>query len=475
MASNSSSASSASSASGPAAEMLSHGIVRMAITQLPGQSLTVPLRWRQQRRLRIHIAQVAFSFGWVACSYASLFSVVAGTPLTSTSDASPIVVNCTTGIKRESRSWVLARLLRDYEIRCAVDPRSEEDTGRAESLRIDVFALGAADMPLSYDGFWWSGWAVIVLQLAASAVPWILYGDWAIFLVTLAGTLLAALMCSLRQWTEEKFVTRKLDEDKVVALTRGNGSFHVMVFVGGRGAWDLESLATGDYHARWESRWICGLLVLLWTVLLLATSGIGDHTWFLICIGGAGMLQNLCVASACRDFATSGLQPRSYGRMSTIIGRRQGYIDVPAADVDVNVSAEDAAALEALAVWTAGGPPAQNTPSVTSLAVPHWLNSMARADGCPSWLESHTSAPTAEKSADGSGGEGGGPVVYGIGVHGALMELEKWMPKAGLSLLPIFFEGGLRYNDHTVRDNVCKQFWRRAYAMFTRRAVTNVL
>ena len=43
------------------------------------------------------------------------------------------------------------------------------------------------------------------------------------------------------------------------------------------------------------------------------------------------------------------------------------------------------------------------------------------------------------------------------------MELEKWVPTAGLALVQIFFPSGLEYNDASIRDNVHKKFWQKAY------------
>ena len=54
-------------------------------------------------------------------------------------------------------------------------------------------------------------------------------------------------------------------------------------------------------------------------------------------------------------------------------------------------------------------------------------------------------------------------IVYASGVHGALMELEKWVPSAGLAMIQMFFPQGLSYNDAAIRDNVHNSFWRIAY------------
>lgn len=75
---------------------------------------------------------------------------------------------------------------------------------------------------------------------------------------------------------------------------------------------------------------------------------------------------------------------------------------------------------------------------------------MSKDDGVPEWLE-----PIKPDQKDG--------MIYAVGVHGALIELEKWVPTAGLAMVPIFFSGGLKYRDEQIRDSVHKKFWKKAY------------
>jgi hypothetical protein len=57
-------------------------------------------------------------------------------------------------------------------------------------------------------------------------------------------------------------------------------------------------------------------------------------------------------------------------------------------------------------------------------------------------------------------------IIYAPNVHGALIELEKWVPTAGLAMVQMFFPTGLKYREERIRDNIHKKFWKRAY--FTR-------
>ena len=58
-----------------------------------------------------------------------------------------LLVNCSNGFVRENQSWILSRLLRDHELKHNLDSRREEEGGRGESIRIDIFNLGLASYP----------------------------------------------------------------------------------------------------------------------------------------------------------------------------------------------------------------------------------------------------------------------------------------------------------------------------------------
>jgi len=132
-----------------------------------------------------------------------------------------------------------------------------------------------------------------------------IYDDWGIMMVVLSGNLLAAITCALPQWAQEKWASRKLKVDKVTCLTHGNGHLHIMVFIGSKDSWDLESLATGISVPRPETRWISLALAILWTCLLISVSGLKEHTWFLVGIGGIRMLQNVFAAGKSRKPSAS--------------------------------------------------------------------------------------------------------------------------------------------------------------------------
>ncbi|KAM0346553.1 hypothetical protein ACHAO7_011747 [Fusarium culmorum] len=455
--------------------LIGSDIVQKAITQLVGHTLRIP-----GTRTHIFIAPVAFSFGWATYGFSNLVAAVGSMRLMPSSDCPSILVNCSNGFVRDNCSWVLGRILRDHEIHNMVDPRPLSEGGRAESIRIDIFHLNRIGTP-KCDLVWWLGWATLVVQLAIVTIPGFLYGSWIILLIALAGIILVLITCALPQWAEEKWATPSvLSRDKVTCLTRGNGYLHIMVFIGCPGSWDLERLATRIPAPRTGTRWVSLLLAVLWICLLISISGLKEHTWFLIGIGGLGMLQNVLAAGIFRDPAASNFHLTRFERAPTIIGIQQDYKDDADANIDTVQDIQELADLEA---WTSGptkgqGDTGDEPCSHKSTPIPPWIASMAEKDGVPDWLRAiqpirsangvdpkptHSSFKNKTWNPFRPHSATTDQAVYANGVHGALIELEKWVPNAGLSMVQVFFPSGLQYHDEAVRDNVHKKFWKRAY------------
>jgi len=155
-------------------------------------------------------------------------------------------------------------------------------------------------------------------------IPLGLHGNWAILLVTAAGTLLALLTGALPQWREEKYACRR-NRKKVVVLTGGNGTRNVMVVIDSHGkGLDLEDLAAAESprlrRVDGETNIILGhplrllltqvasiLLSVLWILVLITVTALNQDPWYLLAIGGLGMVQNVVAAGARRDNGTSGI------------------------------------------------------------------------------------------------------------------------------------------------------------------------
>ncbi|KAI1129414.1 hypothetical protein F5Y10DRAFT_238556 [Nemania abortiva] len=420
-------------------------IVQKAIAQLFGVYVEPARGWP-----RIYLTPVAFSFGWVGYAVTSLASVVGDKQLMpSIPDSHSVVINCDSGYSRTNRSWLLGRILRDHELAVEASPgpeaaklkSTENDPPQHVSLRIDIFEL-EGEAKLAIDHVWVLGWLTIAAQLGVSIIPWVLYGDWAVFLIAGAGTLLALLTGGLRQWNQEKWPGRRLNppkepaksknargvsdmesgrasklappapnerrtKTKIVCLTRGNGHRHVQILLGSGSAWDLEAFATATTDSLPETSWCLAGLAVLWVGLLISVSGLQSYTWFLVLIGALGTLQNIYAASAPRKPESLGLGMKPFAERPTIIGLQ----------LDEKV-----------------------------------------------WLD-----PDTVELSDDEGVAPDDPLVREkpylepwetVGVRGATRELEKTIPKAGMALMPEFFPEVYKVDREKYKDKKEARFWR---------------
>ncbi|EHY55561.1 hypothetical protein HRR83_007775 [Exophiala dermatitidis] len=300
-------------------------VVARALAQLTGSPFT----------------PVAFSFGWVAYGASAVVSAIGENKLMPLPDCSCIVINGKSGYVRENISWIIGRIVRDFEgwrgrsdpqgrirecLNTILNDRWEQDRAKAEKtepgsgekvgrpiqagLCVSIYKAGPAVKGCpGYDLVYWMGFVTTIIQLGIAAIPCAVFGDWGIFLITIAGILLSFITGGLPQWREEKWACRE-HSDKNVILTRGNGSQHAIVVLGDGKGLDLEDLAAGqtnvDVSASWVNRFSMILLATLWILLLITAAGIEQNTWFLLAIGGLGLLQNVFVAGYRR-------YPEAYG------------------------------------------------------------------------------------------------------------------------------------------------------------------
>ena len=266
-------------------------IVQKALAQLSGNNF-VP---------------VAFSFGWVSYSINALLVIHGdGTLMPSTMYPS-ILINARSGYGRLNYSWILNRLLRGVE--------SELEPLDA-ALCVSVFQCRPHDGKMLADWLWWSGVVTIGLQHGIAVIPFIVNGDWSIFLVTGTGTLLALMGGSLRQWRKEKWGSHFDNKGTTYCLTRGNGFQHVVVIQNEQqGCLNLESLALPQRNASSRScKAMVTVLAVLWIGFLINVCGLRQNTWYLLSVGFVGMVQNISVAAIPR-------QPSSMGLQLTLIAR----------------------------------------------------------------------------------------------------------------------------------------------------------
>ena len=240
-----------------------------------------------------YFVPVTFSFGWVAYSFSALLAVFGDGRIMPLPECSSIVVNASNGYARTNHSWVLSRLLRDFEEPCNW------------ALRVAVFEAKAHSS--CRDWIWYSGIATMIVQFVLAVIPFICQGNWVILMVTFVGTVLALCDGALPQWRSEKWSGR-LESHKTVSLTRGNGSQHVMVIISGGKTIDVEDLASSRVEILHHTRSFLTVFALLRLVLLITVSGLSQDAWYLLAIGGLGMVQNVIAAAAVRSPAAHGLE-----------------------------------------------------------------------------------------------------------------------------------------------------------------------
>ncbi|KFA70285.1 hypothetical protein S40285_10739 [Stachybotrys chlorohalonatus IBT 40285] len=192
---------------------------------------------------------ICFSFGWVSYAFSTIGPLLGDGRLMPPVDYPCRVVNLENGYTRTNRSWIVGRLLRDLE-----QPLSNE------ALRVDVYeAIEPPDKGSLAEGkSMLFGGGAILIQMGIAVIPWARSRDWGIFFITFVGTCAALGTARLPQWRMEKLACR-VRSRKMIAITTGNGSRHVVIILGKGKCLDIEDLAAGEgpRHARlWDkSRW----------------------------------------------------------------------------------------------------------------------------------------------------------------------------------------------------------------------------
>jgi hypothetical protein len=279
-------------------------IVQKAIAQLVGHQL-----------LGYYITPTAFSFGWVAYAFNALNSALSDGTLMPVPDIVCRVISLASGGSRENESWVIGRLVRDLEL--SKDLQLPERKAGFTFLTTE----GLPGRP-QRDKVWWSFIVFLPLQLALAAVPVILpQRNWAILLITAVGSLLAIITGSLPHWMEEKYACRH-DSKETFVLTRGNGHQHVFVIENGLTkvvrdkegkdrtigqSLNLEDLAIQSPKPTRVARVILVGLAIAWVLFLITAGGIEKDTWYLLGVGGLGMVHNVYTANKTRTPGAHGV------------------------------------------------------------------------------------------------------------------------------------------------------------------------
>lgn len=280
---------------------------------------------------------VCFSFGCVAYAFVSLVNIIGDGRLLPLPDYPAKVFNLESGYQRENKNWVVGRILRDLE-----SSLSRSDPLGDNGIRISVFEAALnSNGPTSFSWGWIhiAGALITVVQLILAVTPIILYREWTVIMILLAGTMLVQITGWLPQWRAEKLPNRQ-HSNAIYALTSGNGSRDVIVIFGRGNCLDLEELcASGSprtsrpwekfsrlseqkvrydekkelprrdtmlrksINARgmpvgfWITRTVSVMLSVFWLLLLINVAAAKRHTWYLFGIGAIGMFQNAWLAA----------------------------------------------------------------------------------------------------------------------------------------------------------------------------------
>ncbi|KAL9099787.1 MAG: hypothetical protein Q9163_004760 [Psora crenata] len=261
---------------------------------------------------------VVFSFGWVAYAFTGLLSAVGDNLLMPPSpDTSSILISIPNGYPRANQSWILGRVLRDFEVswmtkdaRAGLEALLEKKNAFKASLCISVWepTSGAQPKVPTRDWVWWSGYVVLLLQFGLASVAWGCFGNWVVFTITLGGSILALTTASLPQWRRERWACRERTKKSFV-LCRGNGCQHALLIRGTGAGIDMEDLASTGQGTTTQvyTRLITAFLAALWIVLLITVAGMKQQTWFLVGIGALGMMHTVFVAGKSRSPSAFGI------------------------------------------------------------------------------------------------------------------------------------------------------------------------
>ncbi|KAF7983222.1 hypothetical protein HWV62_23508 [Athelia sp. TMB] len=250
---------------------------------------------------------VAFSFGWVAYSFSAVLQAVGSRRLLPKPDCPCVLIDVSSGYSRDIKSWTLARLVRDY------DATKDKINGLTfiffETLPKQT---GVPDR----DWVYVSGALTILLQFGIAVIPGALFGNWTILLITLGGNLLVQAQAIVPQWRQELWGARLVEQGKreVVCLTKGNGSGYVMVIKSAGHGLRLGDLA-GAREIRLHSTVpFTFLMAVLWLVHLFTVQGVNQNSWYLLAVGGIGMVQNAFASGVRRKPGAHGFHIKEVSR-----------------------------------------------------------------------------------------------------------------------------------------------------------------
>ncbi|KAI9740314.1 MAG: hypothetical protein M1834_004892 [Cirrosporium novae-zelandiae] len=283
--------------------ILGGDVVVRALAQLVGSRVTPDL-----------IPVSLLALGWVAYAVTAVVDAVGENKLMLVADCSCKIINGSNGFVRDNYSWIIGRIDKSKADakKKTREPGAtpQQPPGRPLKAGLCVSIYRAKEARPGYSGYdrpYIVGFITCIIQLGLAAIPYRIFGDRSILLITEAGIALSFVSGALPQWSQEKWACRR-DTRKTVVLTRGNGSQHAIMIIGDGKGLDLEDLAAADVSSFPSGKTTFAVITLaaLWILLLITVSRTQRNTWFLLAIGSVGILQNIYVAGASRS-------PKAFG------------------------------------------------------------------------------------------------------------------------------------------------------------------
>jgi hypothetical protein len=248
-------------------------------------------------------------------------------------DSPCTVIDGDSGFVTENKSWILGRIVRDFEIwmdQAVVEklehmklemiysaPQKVSSNGRI-GLCVSVFEPDftmQAGLPTRGRSLY-IGLLVILLQLGIASIPYGIYGDWSVLLLTAAGNALALLTTSLPEWRREKLAYGR-NSKRTSVLTTTGGQHAIVVRGNGRGL-ELQDLAMGIVGPMTLfTKCIILTLAVFWVAFLITASNEGVGTWFLMAVGAIGTMHNWYAGNVARNPGAFGI----HLRLKEVIGR----------------------------------------------------------------------------------------------------------------------------------------------------------
>lgn len=137
----------------------------------------------------------------------------------------------------------------------------------------------------------------MVPQLGITAIPWALFRNWGILMITASGSGIALLTGLLPKWNKEKWACRTRSDDTYILRTC-IGDQHCIVLLGNRHGLDLEDLAGGQNNMNSSAN--------SWTRAAVLTLS-GAWTFHLISGRAIRRKRGFCSLLAALAFSTSSL------------------------------------------------------------------------------------------------------------------------------------------------------------------------